>query len=236
MPLTNETLESGALLPVLPRATHQELRDIVNALNKGWDVFITWDTRYNNIRDDLTQNPGFVAEYLLRAGSHSVVDWFRGSPRSYTEIVNDVCHGVHIEVPKADPGVVELEALLLRARLDKLLKGMTAKDRELLEQKMRETAGPDVSLAEILTGGAKLASLLPMVFAATADIAMTQGLVGVGTIVAGRAALSWLGPIGLVLGATWMAYDLAGPSLRATVPAVTCVALLRQRMIWNSAQ
>ena len=40
--MPDETIESGALLPVLRRASHAELKAVVEGLNKGLDVFITW--------------------------------------------------------------------------------------------------------------------------------------------------------------------------------------------------
>jgi len=78
-----------------------------------------------------------------------------------------------------------------------------------------------------------MAVFLLVAFNLVADFLVSRGLVSIGASLAG---VSWLGPIGLVLGAGWVAYDLAGPSLRATVPAVACVALLRQRMMWSDLQ
>ena len=105
--MAEETLETGALLPVLSRATHQDLDDIVTALNKGWDVFITWDERYKAIRHDLTQNPGLVAEYILRAGAHRIADRFRQTARSYPEVVQDACRGVGVKSSTTEPDVID---------------------------------------------------------------------------------------------------------------------------------
>jgi len=52
-------------------------------------------------------------------------------------------------------------------------------------------------------------------------------------VVLGRLAAGIAGPIGLVAGTVWLAVDMAGPSYRATIPAVAQVALLRQRMLYE---
>lgn len=231
--MAEETLGTGALLPVLSRATHQDLDDIVTALNKGWDVFITWDERYKAIRHDLTQNPGLVAEYILRAGAHRIADPFRQTARSYPEVVQDACRGVGVKSSTTEPDVIELESLLLKAIMERLLAKLSDVDREALEQKLKEKAVVNISINDILNGGAKMAGFLPMAFPLVTDFLVSRGLVSIGASLAG---LNWLGPIVFVLGTAWVAYDLAGPSLRATVPAVACVALLRQRMMWSDLQ
>ncbi len=42
-------------------------------------------------------------------------------------------------------------------------------------------------------------------------------------------------PVGLAIGVIWTAADIAGPSLRGTVPAVAQVAMIRQRLLWGGA-
>jgi len=236
MGLAYESLKSGALMPVLARANHQDLHAIVEALNRGLDIFISWDVRYKEIRYDLTKKPELIEEYILRAGSHGILVRFGGSYRSYPEIVSDVCVGVGIKILKPTPHVVELESLLLRTLLEKALKGMSPEDREALEENIKAQAGPNILVTDILAGGAKFAAFLPLIFTSIADTAIVRGVIGAGGVIASRAGLSWLGPIGLILGTVWITYDLAGPSLNATIPAVTLVALLRQRLIWSETQ
>jgi len=135
--MAEETLESGALLPVLSRATHQDLDDIVNALNKGWDVFITWDESYKAISGDLTQNPRLVADYIVRAGAHRIADGFRQTARSYPEVVQDACRGVGVKSSTTEPDVIELESLLLKAIMERFLATLSDIDRKELEKKSK---------------------------------------------------------------------------------------------------
>ncbi len=46
-----------------------------------------------------------------------------------------------------------------------------------------------------------------------------------------RVVGTMLGPIGWIATGAWLAYDLAGPAFRKTVPAVVYVAMLRQMLI-----
>jgi small GTP-binding protein len=56
-----------------------------------------------------------------------------------------------------------------------------------------------------------------LVFAANATLVRAVGLV--------------IGPIGWIASGLWLAYDLAGPAFRKTVPAVVHVAMLRQMLM-----
>jgi len=233
--MTEESLECGALLPVLCRATHDDLTQIVIALNKGLDVFITWDERYKDNQVDLTKIPEVIAEYIRRAGGHSIANRRRGSGPEYAEIVRDVCVAMRINIAASDRNVVEQEERLLKKVLEEALKGLTDAERADIEARIRKAAGKDLSIRNILTGGAQVSMMLPFILSALAEQALMRSLAAGAQMVAVRLAGGFLGPIALALGSLWLAHDLAGPSYCATIPAVICVALLRQRMMWNPA-
>lgn len=230
--MEQDGIETGALLPVLRRATHAQLEAIVAALDKAFDVVITGDARYLPHRDDLTQIPDVVAEHLCRAGGHAVANWFRGGGPEYTEVVRDVCGALGVNpVPE---GVVAMEEALLKALLDRAIARLGPAEQEELLRKMRVAAGRPVGFADVLRGGGPLMGMLaPYIFAAVARQAAAEGVAVALEVVGGRLAAGMLGPIGIVLGVGWLAHSLAGPSLRATVPAVAEVALLRQTLLWG---
>ncbi len=205
--MTREALESGALLPVLKSASHEALAHIVTALNKGWDVFITWDARYRAIRHDLTANPALIAEYICRAGGHGLGNLHRG----YEAVVRDVSRAVGAKTPQGDHDVVAHEAALLRVLIEKMLTKLSPSARADVEIEVRQNAGNDIGT--ILAGDAQMALWLPMVFATLADRGSLRGAMGHSVAV------------GLGF----------GPTYRATIPAVICVALLRQRLLWSKA-
>lgn len=216
--MTREALESGALLPVLKSASHEALAHIVTALNNGWDVFITWDARYKAARHDLTANPALIAEYICRAGGHP--------HRGYDAVVRDASRAVGARIPPGHHGVVAQEAALLCVLIERMLARLTPAARADVERHVRQTAGNDTGIGDILTGGAQMALLLPMVFATLAGMVSLRGAIGDSV---GRG-------VGMgVFRGLLASSGLAGPSYSATIPAVVCVALLRQRLLWREA-
>jgi len=164
-----ETIESGALLPVLTRATHADLREIAESVNKGWDVFITWDKRFSAHADDLTKVPDVIAEYLLRAGGHSASNWRRGGGPEYREVLRDVCGALKAEIAPDEADIIKMEVAYLNALMTKALKGLSdAQKKDLLDQ-MKAKAGRPVTFDDFLKGSAVLGMLMPLIFMAVAQ-------------------------------------------------------------------
>jgi uncharacterized protein YaaW (UPF0174 family) len=226
-----DSIEAGSLLAVLRRASHPELEAIVVALSNAFDVLITSDRRYTTHQNDLTQIPEVIADHVCRAGGHAVVNWFRGGGPEYAEVVRDVCGA--LDVNPLPGSIVAMEEALLKVMLDRAIAQLGSVEREELLRKMREAAGRPVGFADVLrSGGPLMGVLAPYIFAAVGRQAAARGVVLVLEAVGARVASGVLGPIGIVLGTAWLAHDLAGPSLRATVPAAVEVARLRQRLLW----
>lgn len=229
--MPDQTIEGGALLPVLRRASHAELQAVVEGLNKGLDVFITWDSRYAEHRDDLTGTPDLIGHYLRRAGGHSLANDIRGAGPDYASVVADVCKAMG--VPHAsDAGVVAMEEALLQLLLERAMQGMSDDQKADLLRKMAEAAGRPVGVEDVMRGGALFALLAPHMFLFMAEQMAAAGIAFLGKAALGRFAASFAGPVGIAIGVIWTAADFAGPSLRATVPAVAQVALIRQRLLW----
>jgi uncharacterized protein YaaW (UPF0174 family) len=228
----DNSTESGALLPVLQRATHADLLEIAKSLDKGADVFVTWDSRYDANKDDLTRVPEVVGEYLLRAGGHSAMNWWRGGGPDYARVVADVCDkvGVRLSSPAQNPRVMEV--LYLKKLMDKALSGLSDEEKADLLDKMKQAAGRPVSFDDLVKGGTLIGLLMPLIFTAIAQQTVARGVAAGAGVVLGRLAAGVAGPIGLVAGTIWLASDFAGPSYRATIPAVAQVAMLRQRFLW----
>lgn len=225
------SIESGELLPVLQRATHEELKAIAEAINKSFDVFITWDSRYYRHSDDLTQIPEVIAEYLCRSGGHSLVNLWRGGGPDYAECVRDVCEMLKVRPLPDDMPVIDMEIALLRDLLNKARVSLPAAEQEMLRQKMEEVAGGRTGWEEMLKGGAQFTTIATSAFAFLGQQAVRKGVLVIGQQFAGRLSLSVLGPMGIVLGVIWTANSIADPSYHGLVPAIMQVALLRQRML-----
>lgn len=229
-------LEDGALLPVLRRASHFDLLEIATSLDKGVDVFLKWDGRYGSAKDDLTRAPELIAEYLLRAGGHAAVNKWRGGGPDYADVVNDVCRkvGVKFSAPAGNPRVMEV--MLLKKLLDEAVINLSEAEKGDILEKMKRAAGRPVEFDDLVKGTTLLGLLMPLVFTAIAQQTLARGVTAGAGIVLQRLAAGIAGPIGLVVGTVWLVSDFAGPSYRATIPAVTQVALLRQQFLWSDSQ
>lgn len=234
MVIDDETLEGGGLLPVLQRASHEELKAVVEALNKGLDVFITWDTQYTEHQNDLTKIPKLIGDYLCRAGGHLVANTVRGAGPDYASVVADVCKAMSVPA-MTEPNVVAMEEALLNLLLERAMKGMSDQQKAELLKKMADAAGRPVGIADVMRGGALFALLAPYMFAFLAEQMAVAGVAFLGKAALGRFASMFAGPVGLAIGVIWTAADMAGPSLRGTVPAVAQVAMIRQRLLWGGA-
>lgn len=229
-------IEGGALLPVLRRATHADLLEIAKSLDKGADVFVTWDSRYDANKENLTQIPEVIGEYLLRAGGHAAMNWWRGGGPGYASVVEDVCGKVGVEFPSSVRNPRVMEVLFLKKLMEKALSGLSDEEKGDLLEKMKQAAGRPVSFDDLVKGTTLFGLLMPLIFTAIAQQTLARGVAAGAGLVLGRLAAGVAGPIGLVAGTIWLVSDFAGPSYRATIPAVAQVAMLRQQFLWADSK
>ena len=243
MPLQGNPLCNGDLLAVLHRASHDELKEIVEALHRSLDVRIKDNPHYIAAKRDLTRVPDVIADYLLRAGGHSLVNAWRGSGPPYPKVLRDVCQVMKVSVSDG-LGVVETEALLLREVTERVWAKMSPEQRRATLEKVggelgaaaQEVARQNGGIGAVplgvlvtLAGGQLLRMLLPELAVAVAGAAGAAGVLGG---VAGVLA----GPLGWAAGAVWVAAEVAGPSYRGLAPAVFQVAALRQGFLWQDEE
>lgn len=229
-----DCLENGDLLAVLCRASHEELKAVIEAVNKGLDVFVAWETWYIDNQNDLTKVPEQIADSLCRTGGHLVANKFRGTGPDYATVVADVCNAMRIP-PMAEPNIVAMEEALLRLLLERAMKRMSEEQKAEMLRKMAGAAGRPVGIADVMQGGALFALLAPYMFAFLAEQMAVAGMTFLGKAALGRFAATFAGPLGIAIGVIWTVADIAGPSLRGTVPAVAQVAVIRQRLLWADA-
>ncbi|MFC3124342.1 YaaW family protein [Pseudoroseomonas globiformis] len=252
--MTNETddLRSGDILPVLRRASHEDLKRIVEALDRSWDVRIKADERYQASQHDLTTIPEVIADYVTRAGGNAICNWWRGSGPIYGEVLRDVCGVMRVKVPK-DMGAFEMEETLLREVMERVWEGMTPDERaEFVRDAKAQmnatgTEFEDASSSKLwllsfsaLAGQIGLGMAGFIVYRVALQVAnmAAKQVIGKGLAFAANAALMRgiavvIGPIGWGVTAVWTAVDAVGPSYRGLAPAVFHIAALRQRFLWQ---
>jgi len=248
-------IRTGGLLPVLQRASHDELNVVVEALDRSWDVRIKADDRFRRAQHKLTIIPHVIEEYLLRAGGNSFRNWWRGGGPPYAEVVRDICGIMGAQVGSAD-SVLQMEETLLKTVVERVWSELSPKQREDIARAAEIELDMSRGMFEEKSGsnlwmlplsmlaaqiGARLTRFIVYQVALQVSQIATRQLFGQGLRLAAGAALTRviavaIGPIGWVASATWMAVDLAGPSYRGLAPAVFQVAVLRQQMLWSDVR
>lgn len=245
-------LRGGDLLTVLRRATHADLKLIVEALDRSWDVRIKADPRYQRADHNLTIIPEVIGDYITRAGGNAVRNWWRGGGPDYAEVLRDVCEVMDVEVP---PGmaVLAMEEKLLHDVMERIWEAMTPQEREEVVRaaegqlqatgrRFAQTPGgkmwllPFSALAAQI--GLKMAGFIVYQVAVQVANAAARQVLKSGLTLAANAALARgiavvIGPVGWAVTAVWTAVDALGPSYRGLAPAVFHVAALRQKFLWE---
>jgi uncharacterized protein YaaW (UPF0174 family) len=227
----SETIESGALSPVLQAATHEELAGIVDALDQGIDIFIKRNPIYLQNRHDLTKVAGLIATTLCQAGGHSLRNFFRsGQGPDYRIVLADVCDRFKVRCEEG-MSTIDLEVALLQKVIARVLQTLPEDQRSDLLARLAGTAGRPVLLGDLLNTATPFSAigigLMPMLLE-------QLGLFGGRAALAGTlGVLAW--PVAIVTAVAGLASNLAGPTYKATIPAVIRVAIIRQRLLWKSA-
>lgn len=230
-------LRSGELLPVLKRASHDELKLIVEALNRSWDVQIKSDPKYQRAAHNLTIIPEVIADHITRAGGHAFANIVRGGQGpSYAEVLRDVCDVMKVEVRKGT-SLLATEEKLLRDVCERVWNAMSPDERRKALGHTRPGLGPAEEhfrkASEDGWAGMPFSSLMAQLAARLIAAVARQLLLAAGGETAlTRAVGALFGPVGLAASAIWAAADAFGPSYRGVAPAVFHIASLRQRFLW----
>ena len=176
-----------------------------------------------------------IAAELQRFGGNTFANIFRGGVgASYDTILRAVCKKMKVRIPSCS-SVEELEVALLTKYCEETIGCM---DVELLRELSLEIGvkpqsyNKQVVAAAILIalrkgGGKILGPAISYIGANITHILIGRGVYFATAGVLGRAAAALTGPVGWALTAGWLAYDIASPAYRVTIPAVIQVACMR---------
>lgn len=176
-----------------------------------------------------------IAAELQRFGGNTFANIFRGGVgASYDSILRDVCKKIKVRIPSCS-SVEEIKVALLTKYCEETIGCM---DIELLRELSLEIGvkpqsyNKQVVAAAILLalrkgGGKILGPVIPYIGVNITRILIGRGVYFATAGVLGRAAAALTGPVGWALTAGWLAYDIASPAYRVTVPAVIQVACMR---------
>ncbi|WP_272523722.1 MULTISPECIES: hypothetical protein [unclassified Providencia] len=226
---------------LLKNASHEELvvlTDIVTDKGKG-RVSLSNEVnkllRHHKARHTLHQVTDILALEICAFGGNTLSNMVRSSKVDYRVVVQDVAKKLGAKIPK-DTSLIKSEELLIQKVLEKVLKDKKSVasieqfciqqgikfDHTLLEKlKQKGNAAELASFILNYAGPYAISSLL------TAALMSGSGIVlGANWAALGVAALN---PVIAGLSAIWLTYGLSGPAYRVTIPAVICIATIRQK-------
>ena len=178
-----------------------------------------------------------ITNRLRKMGSNDIATWFRdGKGVPYKEVAKDVAVSLKVEGLNTGSTTKDIEEAILYKVFEDALEHLSEEEQRELFQSMDIDAGdffyaaaglPIMQLVGKMGGFStyKIAvvtanwisrALFNKGLAFGTNVALTRGL---GVV---------LGPIGWIASGAWLTVSLAGPAMRATVPAVIHIAHLRE--------
>lgn len=223
------------LVDVIHRTGHQSADDLLPLLK-----YLAYEAGAKDLSSRKTAED--IAAHLRRVGSNDLATFLkrRGEGVPYEEVVLDVAEKLKAPGASKANSVERNEEVILEKMFADALDAMSLDERRTLFQSM------NVDVSEVPLGAA--ASILMQIllkefggfatyrFAVILANMVARALLGSGLSFATNVAITrsigaLLGPVGWIATGAWLAYDLAGPAFRKTVPAVLYVAMLRQSLL-----
>lgn len=230
---------------LLDSASNEELEPLVEYILKASTEGLSGSPEYKRHHPDHARYSAKVYDEICLFGGNTLVNIFRKSGPSYSEVVKDAASKVGVK-NISNGSIVDIEQRMIQELLRKAAKEAKGKEREELEEVLRN-AGMNHKDYKAFLSGASLVSLLAphlyrvfmyqassLIASAVARQLLGHGLTIGASFATGRAGAMFLGPLGWVLAGLWTAADIAGPAYRVTVPCTLHIAMLRQK--WIAAQ
>lgn len=226
------------------RATADELKDLVDYVTKPVTGLLDQTDQYKEHFPDHTKYAKEILKEIKAFGGNTIVNTVRGGGPRYREVVADVAD--KIGVPDVDEGrhsVAELERRIIVKILKDAMDSTEGKDREEIEQALKDAGVSAKDLSVLFSGGA-VASVIAarlsgfalyrvslIVANGVAKHVLGRGLSFAANVTLTRSLAVFAGPIGWVITGLWTLVDLAGPAYRVTIPCVIHVAMLRLKYL-----
>lgn len=247
---THDPLLIDVNLPLhelLKTASHKELAMLADIITDGGNgrVSLSTEVKEKLIRHKASHTLHLATQSLATEvcafGGNTLVNLVRSGTVDYREVVKDVAEKLSAKVP-SNASPIEIEELVIQKVLEKTLKEKTSAasieqlciqqgvefDRQILEKLKQQ--GNVAALASFIlrsAGPYAISRLLTTALMSGLGIAAGANFAVMGVAAAARYTMM-LNPIVAVLSAAWMTYDLSGPAYRVTIPAVICIAAIRQ--------
>lgn len=231
------------IISILERADNEDLKtlcDIITLDKNGTPRISDSLTKTLGYKRDYPHNmsaliPGMVRELSLYGGN-SVVNFFKGEGSDYSAILRKVAKRLKVSFRNTQSDEV-IEGYILQKLFDNVSEKLSDEElrglaREFGVKPLRYSRQALVAALQmtIRRGGIYGLTWSMNVANVVAKQAVGRGIaVFASGAVLSRTLSILTGPVGWALTAAWTAYDIAGPAYRVIVPAVICIAYLRQK-------
>lgn len=233
---------------LLKTASHQELDMLTDIITDAGKGRISLSDEKKNLflnhkeRQTLHLVTQELALVICAFGGNTLMNLVRSNNTEYQEVARDAAEKLGVKVPKT-ASIIEIEEMAIQKALEKALKDKTSADtieqlcmadnikfdHAVLEKLKKKGNKADLALFILTAAGPyTISRLLTLTLVSGLGIA---GGAAMGAALIGGRGVALLHPVFAVLSAAWMTYDLSGPAYRVTVPAVICIAAIRQAWI-----
>ncbi|MFP9469322.1 hypothetical protein AB6D37_11370 [Pectobacterium brasiliense] len=183
-----------------------------------------------------------ISQQICAFGGNTLINLVRTGSKEYQEVARDVAEKLGAKVPKS-ARVIEIEEMVIQKVLEKTLKDEKSTnaieqfcilenikfDRVMLEKLKKQNNKTELALFIFTAAGPYIIShMLRMALMSGLGMAFSRKIIR--DLLFSR-GIAMLNPIFAALSAVWMTYDLSGPAYRVTLPAVICIATIRQEWI-----
>lgn len=227
----------------------EQLEQLVTVLIKD----DSGETRTNRLTERLTKSKGYkkyapkgkhslywqdIAEEIQRRGANSIATVFRGGKGVlYKELLTDVAKKLKVEYIDEDSSVSEIEHYVLLKLFESAIENVDYSDLKEIALKVNLPESSSLfgnelvqKCADVFKLGGDTAASLSVYLGQAIEVIIGGRIVAVsGRGVLARAVGLATGPVGWAALGVWTAVDLASPAYRVTIPAVVCIATLRNQ-------
>lgn len=221
---------------------NDELQPLVKYIQSASTEGLTTSTNYKKYYPEHTKYISEIYDEICLFGGNTFANLWRGKGPEYSEVLGDAATKVGVKNTK-NLTVLKIEQNMIEVLLRKTTEGVSGKEREDLEELLRQAGLKEKDFSAFISGAALTGLLSAAVYRtviaevsvvianAVAEQLLVHGLRVAGGAALGRLGSVLLGPVGWIIAGTWTAVDIAGPALRVTIPCTLHIAMLRQQWI-----
>ncbi|TKI70464.1 zinc-ribbon domain-containing protein [Sulfurimonas crateris] len=225
----------------LEHCTNEELAPLVKILTDSSTSKLDSKDEYKEHYPNHQKYVHEIIDDYEKFGGNTFANMWRGYGVGYSEILEDVCKQMKVNMPDG-ASLNTMELSLVTKMTEEAIEKMTPEELEEFAKGINPKA-TDFSKQAVLI----IARVAIKQAGFTAYKLLTKLIYIIGTKILGKTvpfvvyqtSTKWLGafagPVGLALTTAWTLFDIAGPAFRVTIPSTIYIASLRQAKLYEAS-